>query len=183
MLKRTCCIIGRSFFISLYPLNIHYICSCSLLVFKPFKLEDMLPTNLAHPMTVHFPIALLLVAFLFELLALSSKSNPLFSKIGFYLLLTGTLGAVAAVITGNLFTEEFTGPLGSVKETHEMFANITMWSAIIASLLRIFIEIKKNTNTTLKLIAFTTLLIAVIAVSITGYYGGSMVYDYMLPGK
>jgi uncharacterized membrane protein len=143
----------------------------------------MLTTNLAHPMTVHFPIALLLVAFLFELLALSSKNNPLFSKIGFYLLIAGTIGAVVAVITGNLFTEEFTGPLGDVKEKHELFSNIAMWSAIAASLFRIFMEIKKNMNTSLKLIAFVLLLVSVVAVSIAGYYGGSMVYDFMLPGK
>lgn len=140
-------------------------------------------TSIAHPMTVHFPIALLLVAFLFELLALSSKSNPLFSKIGFYLLIAGTLGAVVAVITGNLFTEEFTGPMGDTKEMHELFANIAMWSAIAASLLRIFMEIKKSTNTSLKLLAFAGLLVAVIAVSIAGYYGGSIVYDYMIPEK
>lgn len=140
-------------------------------------------TSIAHPMTVHFPIALLLVAFLFELLALSSKSNPLFSKIGFYLLIAGTLGAVVAVITGNLFTEEFTGPMGDTKEMHELFANTAMWSAIVASLLRIFMEIKKSTNTSLKLLAFAGLLVTVIAVSIAAYYGGSIVYDYMIPEK
>ena len=54
-----------------------------------------------HPMIVHFPIALLIVGFLADAVGLIFKKD-FFTKAGFYLLILGTLGVVAAYLSGNL---------------------------------------------------------------------------------
>lgn len=54
-----------------------------------------------HPLAVHFPIALLASAVLFELVYLVS-GKEVFSKVSFWVLLLGALGAGVAVITGEM---------------------------------------------------------------------------------
>jgi uncharacterized membrane protein len=61
----------------------------------------MFDTTHIHPMIVHFPIALIIVGFLADLIGILLKKE-FFSRTGFYLLILGTLGAVTAYITGNL---------------------------------------------------------------------------------
>lgn len=140
----------------------------------------MFNTSHFHPITVHFPIALLIVAFIFEVLALVYKNNRSLTWVGFYLFIAGTLGAILAVISGNLFTEEMTGPMHDVEEYHHLFANITMYLAIVTSLFRVFLIVVKNEESILKWISFTAMFITMIAVGLTGYFGGSLVYDYMI---
>ena len=55
----------------------------------------MFDPTLLHPMIVHFPIALLIVGFVSDLLGALIKRD-FFSKVGFSLLILGTLGVVAA---------------------------------------------------------------------------------------
>ena len=64
------------------------------------QLPDIWRTEVWHPLTVHFPIALLLAALLFKTIALKS-TKPLWSEGGAFLLLLGTLGAWVAVYTGD----------------------------------------------------------------------------------
>jgi len=132
-----------------------------------------------HPMLVHFPIALVVFGFIADCATLYFKKEACLSKLGFYLLLAGTLMAVLAWSTGVLFTEEMSGAAGAVKETHESFAWITLGLLILTSVLRI--RLQKKENTLLKWTAFTLYGLAAVSVSITGYYGGTLVYNYMMP--
>ena len=52
-----------------------------------------------HPLTVHFPIALLMAALLIETLALAFKKST-WHRIALWNLALGTLGAAVAVLTG-----------------------------------------------------------------------------------
>jgi uncharacterized membrane protein len=140
----------------------------------------MFSTSHLHPMLVHFPIALVAFGFLAELAFLFYKKEVCLSRLGFYLLILGTLSAVAAWLTGNLFTAEMAGAAGDTKETHEMFAGITLGLLIAASVLRILLQTKKIENAGLKWIAFALYGLAAISVSITGFFGGTLVYDYMM---
>lgn len=140
----------------------------------------MFNTSHLHPITVHFPIALLIVAFIFEILALVYKNNRVFSMVGFSVFIAGTLGAIVAVISGNLFTEELTGPMDEVLDNHHLFANITMYLAIITSLFKVYLMVQKKEETSLKWVSFSAMFITMIAVGLAGYFGGSIVYDYMI---
>jgi uncharacterized membrane protein len=138
-------------------------------------------TDHFHPMVVHFPIALILMAFVADTFSLVIKKEPCLSKLGFYLQILGTLGAIAAVLTGEFFTKEVTGQGAELKESHELFAYITMYVLIAASLFRLFLVYSKRELSNLKWINYGLLLIAVITISISGFKGGSIVYDVWLP--
>jgi uncharacterized membrane protein len=134
-----------------------------------------------HPMIVHFPIALITVGFLAEVVSLFLKSEKCLSKTGFYLMILGALAAIAAWSTGQLFTNEPTqGAILSVFEKHETGAIITMILMITGSVFRIWLLIKKKEESSLKWVAFGLYFLAFVAVTFTGYMGGTMVYNYMM---
>ncbi|MDD4969472.1 MAG: DUF2231 domain-containing protein [Paludibacter sp.] len=140
----------------------------------------MFSTSHLHPMLVHFPIALVMFGFLAELAFLFLKKEISLSRMGYYLLIAGTLAALAAWLTGNFFTSPMDGAAGQVKETHELFATITLILLLITSILRTTLLMLKNENSALKILSFILYALAAVTVSITGYLGGSLVYNYML---
>jgi uncharacterized membrane protein len=141
----------------------------------------MFETSHLHPMIVHFPIALITIGFLADLLSIFLKKEHCLSKVGFYLMILGTLSAVAAYLTGEFFTGEMTGAAGEVKENHELFAKIAMFVIGIASIIRIYLIIKKVEDGNLKWLVFALYAIAMISVGIAGFLGGTLVYNYMMP--
>jgi len=141
----------------------------------------MLPLSHLHPMLVHFPIALVVFGFLADLSSLFFKKHSFLPKTGFTLLIIGTLAALAAVVSGDLFTSEMAGEAGKVRETHEMFAFITLGLLIATSLLRIFLSVKKMENSSLKWLVLGLYGLASVCVMLTGFYGGNLVYNHMMP--
>lgn len=141
----------------------------------------MFSTSHFHPMLVHFPIALVVFGFMAELAYLYLKKEVCLNKTGFYLLITGTLAALIALATGTFFTAEMAGAAGAVKDTHELFAWITLGMLMITSILRIMLMTKYKESSGLKWVAFIFYGLATISVSITGFFGGTLVYNYMMP--
>jgi uncharacterized membrane protein len=93
----------------------------------------------------------------------------------------GSRGAIAAWSTGHLFTEEPTqGEILKVFVRHETGALITMILIIAGTIFRIWLMVKKKEETPLKWIAFCFYFLAFIAVTFTGFMGGTMVYDFMI---
>jgi uncharacterized membrane protein len=132
-------------------------------------------------MIVHFPIALITVGFLADVVFLFFKDEKCLSKTGFYLMVLGALAAVAAWSTGHLFTSE--PDEGEIVKTflrHETGALITMIIMVIGALIRIYLVIKKAEDTNLKWLVFVLYLLGFGAVTFTGFMGGSMVYNFML---
>ena len=141
----------------------------------------MISTSHLHPMLVHFPIALVVFGFIAEIAALYFKKEVCLSRLGFYLLIIGTLSALVAWLTGNFFTSEMAGTAGEVKDTHELFALITLATLLVTSALRIVLQFKNTENKGLRWIALLIYGLASISVSITGFYGGTLVYEFMMP--
>lgn len=141
----------------------------------------MISVTHLHPMLVHFPIALILIGFLFDLISIFYKKEEGLSMVGFYLLILGTLSALIAVLSGALFTSEMTGAAGDVKETHELFAWITVINLMLLSAYRIFIKVKGRESNTIHRLSFVWYGVAAVCVAITGFYGGTLVYNYMMP--
>jgi uncharacterized membrane protein len=141
----------------------------------------MFPTSHFHPMLVHFPIALVVFGFIADIASLLFKKEACLSRIGFYLLIIGTLTAIIAWLAGIFFTSEMSGSAGEIKETHELFAWITIGVLIATSVLRIVLKIKNIEGSNLKWAAIILYGLAAVSVSITGFFGGSLVYNYMMP--
>ena len=141
----------------------------------------MFPTTHLHPMLVHFPIALVAVGFLAEFAFIIFKKELSLTKMGFYLLVLGTISACLAWLSGGLFTSEMTGAAGEMRETHELMASITVALLIATLAFRSLLMFFKNENPKLKIAAFLLYGLAALAVSVTGFLGGNLVYGYMMP--
>jgi uncharacterized membrane protein len=133
-----------------------------------------------HPMLVHFPIALVTFGYIAELGSIFMKKEIYLSKISLYLLVFGTLSAVAAYLTGQLFTADMSGAAEDIRQWHETFALITLGLLLITASIRSYFCYKGDCNK-LKWFTFTLYSVATIAVSITGFLGGTLVYNYMMP--
>jgi len=139
----------------------------------------MFSTSHIHPMVVHFPIALIMVGFLFEFVSLFLKKEPCFSKTALYLMVLGTLGAGVALTSGYLFTSALTeGEVAKIYIWHRTGAIIALIIMTIACTVRIYVA--KKTSSPLKWIAFGLYFLGTLAISFTGFMGGTMVYKYIL---
>jgi uncharacterized membrane protein len=142
----------------------------------------MVSTSHIHPMIVHFPIALITIGFLADVVYLFLKEEKWLLKSAFYLMLIGTLGSIAAWASGHLFTSEpVQGAIVEVFEKHETGALITMIVMLIGSSFRIWLVANKREESLLKWVAFAIYFIGFCAVTFTGLMGGTMVYNYMMP--
>ena len=140
----------------------------------------MIETSHFHPMLVHFPIALVTFGYLAELGSIFIKKELYLSKISFYLLIFGTLSAVTAYLTGQIFTADMSGAAEGVRGWHETFAGITLGLLIVTSAIRSF-YCYKGDCIKYKWPIFALYSLVTVAVSITGYLGGTLVYSYMMP--
>lgn len=134
-----------------------------------------------HPMLVHFPIVLIAFGFLAEFVYLFYKKETCLPKVGFFFLTVGTLAALVTVLSGFLFTQSMEGVAGQVRETHERFAIITFLFAFIAWCLRVYLLRQKKEMPTLNMLALVFYGLATLAVFVTGFFGGNLVYNYMMP--
>ena len=123
-----------------------------------------------HPLVVHFPIGLLVVAWLMELLVWKRKSNDFAPAIK-VLMIIGTIASVISVVFGLLLinTEEYGGDILPV---HQWTGIATMVLAAVTT----YTYFKKSRRMQ-KL--FLTLTVA--GVTIAGHYGASLTHgeDYL----
>ncbi|MBL7013690.1 MAG: DUF2231 domain-containing protein [Candidatus Marinimicrobia bacterium] len=133
-----------------------------------------------HPVFVHFPIACIVVAFIFQLFqVLAPQITP--KNAGLWLMGIAALFALISSQTGELaFSSQVNLNAFQIEEvdTHELFANITTWGAIIIFVGWIFAHLQgvQNRKVDILILAFLSLL--AVAVLITGYLGGELVYLY-----
>ena len=139
----------------------------------------MFDTTHLHPMIVHFPIALLIVGFLLDLIG-AILNKDFFSKTGFYLLILGTMGVIAAYISGNIAGDGVSeaGALKQALENHEDAAQLSLWLMVIASIVRIVIVLLKKYSGVFKWVAVVLFLTGILSIARTGYYGGELVFKH-----
>ncbi len=131
-----------------------------------------------HAMIVHFPIALVLVAFVSELAGLLLKKK-FYSQASLYLLVMAALGAVAAYLSGDAAGEGMDGgSLQQALEVHELAATFTLWLTVAAAGAKIGLVFLKKEIRWLKVVAFILLLAASGSVARTGYLGGQLVFKH-----
>jgi uncharacterized membrane protein len=137
-----------------------------------------------HALLNDLPIALLVTAVFFDLLAMVSR-RVLFRQVGFSLLLVGALGGIAAVISG-LQAEEHIDhgeAVHRVMETHERFALISLGVFGALALWRLIRE--KRMGSGERTAAVLASLAGVGVLFTTGLYGGRLVFEHAagIPSK
>lgn len=131
-----------------------------------------------HALVIHFPIALLMVGFLSELIALFSK-RLFFKQASFYLLILGTLGAIVAFASGSYAGDGMTdGMLQEPIELHEEAALVTLWLAIITTLFKSVIYYFNYKKAWAQWVVLVLFAVLVGAVARTGYLGGRLVFQH-----
>ena len=132
-----------------------------------------------HPMLVHFPIALALVAFLFNVASYFIKKEWLnISSVTLSVL--ATLGAIAAILSGFLFTKPVAGLAASMKADHVTYAITSTVFLLIATTVGLVWIMNKETKSKLVYLYTLFMLLSAIGISLTGMEGGSIVYDVWL---
>lgn len=141
-------------------------------------------TKFIHPAIVHFPIALIITGFLFASLSLFCKgkcqaaeqgTKPCVLKCAFWILSLGALSALAAILTGFVFTTAMEGVAGTMRATHAAFAmSATGVSLCAAVVYGVVLYTKRMAN--LQLVGYTLYAVAVVLIAITGHLGGKMVF-------
>jgi uncharacterized membrane protein len=130
-----------------------------------------------HPLLVHFPIALLSVFFLLDLIACLAK-KPQWREVASYFLYFGTVGAVFTVIAGfqAAYSVVHSGVVHHIMEQHEHFGLLVLILSVILSLWRL----KSGTAITGGANHFFLMLAGMMCVlmMLGADLGGLMVYNY-----
>jgi uncharacterized membrane protein len=136
-----------------------------------------------HPSVVHFPIVLLFVYAVLEVLAVFSKKD-VFSRAALVFLLTGVVTLVAAAITGNYTLQSMQRVVGgNPAMEHESIANITVWFFIFWTIVRVNMAIKQRKDKPLSkregFVGYISALMAFIGcvlIFVTAMEGGELVF-------
>lgn len=92
-----------------------------------------------HPIVVHFPIALIITAFLVDCVALFFRRATFLVKTSTILYVLGALGTLAGVISGEFAAEtvEVTGQANSILHDHEEAGEFAMKFFLVYGVLRV----------------------------------------------
>lgn len=148
-----------------------------------------------HPIFVHFPIALLTVYTLLEVVRFPIiKRQAWWFYVKSVLLIAGMLGGFAALQTGDLAEEGFRGtPTMTLVRIHSTYAAATMWVYGILALLYVIEWLDRDVTNQSVRNSLTILLriknalfrpsilvlasiVGLVLVTITGALGGALVY-------
>ncbi len=125
-----------------------------------------------HPLIVHFPIGLLIVAGLMELITLGKFKHPLRSGIRFLVVL-GSLSAILAAIMGWLLAEN-EGVSGSSLDLHKQIGFVAAGLSLILLYFLRKTEVQQDSNS-IKLFRML-LFFSGIGVGIAGHFGASLTH-------
>ncbi len=128
-----------------------------------------------HPMVVHVPIMLLILAGLLQLIALVKPSRPV-HVLTLLLAAGGTVGAYVASTLVHPHTSGISQAAQLVLEAHEMYADYSLWLGGFGTLFKAitFWQPLKWLET----VTAAALVCAGIAVGLAGHQGGVLTYQY-----
>lgn len=141
---------------------------------QPVKADFAEFPNL-HPLLVHFPIVLLLLA------ALISIANILFLKrdLDWIITIFTGLGALGAYAAGRWFhphAHDLTEQMQAVLDQHDLYADWTIWLSITAFVLQLISQFILKQKRWAVIVVSLVLAGAAYSVSQAGHYGSQLVH-------
>jgi uncharacterized membrane protein len=133
---------------------------------------DRFPT--LHPLVVHFPIMLLLLAATLQIVALFVFKR----EIGWIVLSMTILGCIGAYLASNVFHPHTTGLTEIAQRLlleHELYAQVTFWFALAAAFAK-GVSIYFNRPLWGEVPAIILLIVAAGAVTFAGHHGAELVH-------
>ncbi len=128
-----------------------------------------------HPLVVHFPIVLLLLAAFSQAAGLFVFKNEL-SWVTLFLIAGGYVGAYVA----GSYVHPHTGDIGEYAEKvlteHETFASYTTWFSGIALLMKVASHFLLKRKLWAEVVVAVVLIAAAYSVSTAGHYGAQLIH-------
>ncbi len=128
-----------------------------------------------HPLLVHFPVVLLVLALITQLFSFFVYQKAL-SWVTLLLLLFGFAGAWVASEYAHPHTTGLSEYAYKVLLEHERFASITVWSSGIALLLKIISHFFLRMKLWTEILVALLLIVSASAVSLAGHHGAQLVH-------
>lgn len=134
-----------------------------------------------HPLVVHFPIALLLLATVIEIVNLFLKKDYV-SKMGTILVVFGVLSGIVTLLTGDP-AEEFAFEswgkgIHDTVELHSFLAGTSVTLFGIVAVVKLFGKRIKLNQTLIAALVIIFSLAGSTTLAITGHLGGKIVYQH-----
>lgn len=130
-----------------------------------------------HPMFVHFPIVLLLLAALVQLIVLFKAQYKELKWLVLFFLVSGFLGSLVAILTASHISGDAEPEAFEIFDIHYLLGYSILWLSLIVSVIR-FIAIKWYNRKWTEYGIMALLGLISILVAITGHLGAQMVYIY-----
>ncbi len=146
------------------------------------QLPDFWRTEVFHPLSVHFPIGLLITGFLFKIISLKYK-REVWSEGSFILLLIGTVGLWIAIYTGELadgiVSRKLCDP--TVLKDHQNLAYTCAWlftsAFTLESIARYNLVNLRIKSITLNWLSTILMSCGVLVLGYVGHLGATLVYQ------
>mgnify|MGYP000016698283 FL=1 len=135
-----------------------------------------------HPAIVHFPIALITTAFIFQALHIW-KHNWISRTTSMWLLGFAAIMSIAATMTGQNDATQ-AGQIGydalamDTIQRHELIGNLTAWGSITILILWVYFFLKDMDNRRVDYLALAFLGLLAGMVIFTSYLGGTLAFIY-----
>jgi len=128
-----------------------------------------------HPLVVHFPIVLLLLAAVFQLFQLFIRKRNL-DWVVLFCIGFGFIGAYVAGTFVHPDTKGLSDIAQKILDNHDTFANWTIWTSAIAAVLKTLSLFVIKQNKIFEILILVVMGIAVFSVSKAGHYGSQLVH-------
>ena len=127
---------------------------------------------LLHPLVIHFPLALWLTSFFFDLLAWR-RPDPMFRRVACWLVGLGMFWACVGIAFGwlDLLRLEREGIGTALRLRHELHSQMA-YAAMLAYAINLCWRWRNHNEPTLWFLAFS--FIAAVLIGATGYLGGEL---------
>lgn len=131
-----------------------------------------------HPLIVHFPVALLLLATIIEIVSLKYRNS--LNNTGTILLVAGVISGIIAYLTGDggeRFAEMHFGEVEGMIHQHESMALTSMLLFSAAAVIKLFTHFKDFYKKQLFIVVIVLSIIGSGFLAYTGHLGGKIVYE------
>ena len=130
-----------------------------------------------HPLIVHFPIVLLLLATVTQFAVLFFPRNHQLKWLTFFFLFTGCIGTFIAIQTAVHISGDADDKALEIFEAHQLFGTLTLWFSFAATIIR-FSTLKWFKKKLAEIILTILLSTISVFVTITGHHGAQLVHIY-----
>ncbi|MEG1587276.1 MAG: DUF2231 domain-containing protein [Bacteroidales bacterium] len=137
-------------------------------------------TDILHPISVHFPVALTLTGLFLAVIYLIRKKDPMLNMCSRVILILAAVSAWVAIITSS-FTPSLSGEAATIRNIHHVYAFWFTFTVTAAAVIYLFILLyHKPLPAWVGWLGFIFYVLAGVFISFTGYYGGYIVYNILL---